>query len=293
MLELREVWGDTPPITIDTFRSWCLDLAEASGLPLGYANPYAPELAERAPSVDPSFGLHTPSLGEAGTGGFVEFGASDVAQFVPRPAWALWLTSGHIEALGGANRIRREAPVAVVIERASGLWLQLTEDPFDIIDGKLRDLAEFLAPVIPSIDQLRGSALRSGAGWVAAPSFGEADHYLDYTGPAFEFEEGVIEWMDRDRVIHVVLREEPADAARVALERLVDAWCAWTVSELGADAECMIEGAIGWNPRRLSVMVSMGSDVGVVLREFGRRLAGWAARWQISIERWVVGEVEE
>jgi hypothetical protein len=69
-------------------------------------------------------------------------------------AGARALRQGHIGALGGAVRVKREAPVAQVIERPGGMWLVLTADPWAIADGVLDSFERYLAPIIPSLDAL-------------------------------------------------------------------------------------------------------------------------------------------
>jgi hypothetical protein len=61
--------------------------------------------------------------------------------------WGNFLSAGHVELLGGHSAVK-QAPVAVVKQIANGYYLQLTEDMNDIDRIKLRQLKEFLRPVL-------------------------------------------------------------------------------------------------------------------------------------------------
>lgn len=70
------------------------------------------------------------------------------------PAWDTFLGGALVNRLGGADRIRHEAPVAVVADLpGGGLHLRLTEtpEPWGSRDWlqQNRSLAKFLAPVLP------------------------------------------------------------------------------------------------------------------------------------------------
>lgn len=82
------------------------------------------------------------------------FGESARQKYVPSIGWAVWLTQGHIRALGGSERISAVAPVRKVYRERTGVWLELSESPWRITEEDLYSLETYLAPVIPSIGDL-------------------------------------------------------------------------------------------------------------------------------------------
>ena len=68
--------------------------------------------------------------------------------------WGNILSGEHIEQLGGVERIKTEAPCVMVKSIGTPerplLYLQLTEDINDFSDEKLKELREFLKPILPT-----------------------------------------------------------------------------------------------------------------------------------------------
>lgn len=67
--------------------------------------------------------------------------------------WGNLLGPGHIERLGGFERIKNEAPGEVVADLSDGrgelVYLQLSPNPDAVSDDDLSALKKFLAPVLP------------------------------------------------------------------------------------------------------------------------------------------------
>lgn len=68
--------------------------------------------------------------------------------------WGTVLTAGHLERLGGADRVVRDAPAheVRVFERTEGspaVFIQLTEDIMDVPDDALRALKRYFEPILP------------------------------------------------------------------------------------------------------------------------------------------------
>jgi hypothetical protein len=67
--------------------------------------------------------------------------------------WGNLLSTTHVEALGGAARVRAEAPCHFLQELAEGLWfLQLTPDLDDISDEALAALKAYFEPLLPKAE---------------------------------------------------------------------------------------------------------------------------------------------
>lgn len=62
--------------------------------------------------------------------------------------WGNFLNFNHVDILGGEQALSR-APVALVERLENGWYLQLTDDINDIDRGRLHELRDFLAPVLP------------------------------------------------------------------------------------------------------------------------------------------------
>ena len=67
--------------------------------------------------------------------------------------WAVLLTAGHLDRLGGVTRVRREAPCAAVedVGRPSGgpaVLCLVTDSPLDLDHERVRAWRRFLAPVL-------------------------------------------------------------------------------------------------------------------------------------------------
>jgi len=66
--------------------------------------------------------------------------------------WGNFLSADHIRALGGAERVVREAPCHLIETLAPGLmYLQLTPSVEEFDDQQLAELGEFLSPCLPAV----------------------------------------------------------------------------------------------------------------------------------------------
>jgi hypothetical protein len=129
----------------DRFIELSQSLAMASGLPVGILS---------SPALPGELYSTTTQLEQDLHAGGVRFEASLRERYLPGLAWAVWITAGHIAALGGRERIVESAPVARVLQFETGLWLQLTEDPWSISACELNRFAQFVQPIMPSLADL-------------------------------------------------------------------------------------------------------------------------------------------
>ena len=83
------------------------------------------------------------------------FGPNALERYVRGPGWGLWLTTRHIDLLGGIERMKAEAPVLLVEPRGEGVWLQLTLDPWAVTEEALERFADYLKPLTPTVELLR------------------------------------------------------------------------------------------------------------------------------------------
>jgi hypothetical protein len=137
--DIRDDWSQLEWETV--IRHWLLSEAVAVSASYGYATfDYDP------PSGQSPYEIWA-GLAQAQTLG-------DVATQVRGYYWGNLLTRGHPAKLGGADRTRMEAPVAIVetVELGSetGLYLQLTEHESEVTDQGLRQLRRFLSPLLPA-----------------------------------------------------------------------------------------------------------------------------------------------
>jgi hypothetical protein len=73
--------------------------------------------------------------------------------------WANFLSTGHIDRLGGVEQVKRDAPVAVAEERVVNkevqMYLQLTDHVWNVSEGELIALRKYLQPLLPAGRQRR------------------------------------------------------------------------------------------------------------------------------------------
>jgi hypothetical protein len=62
--------------------------------------------------------------------------------------WAVLLTEGHLDRLGGVSRVRRAAPCARLAPAGAGLLCVLTESPLELDEERVLAWRAFLAPVL-------------------------------------------------------------------------------------------------------------------------------------------------
>lgn len=69
--------------------------------------------------------------------------------------WALLLTGGHVERLGGEQRFIRTSPcedIVTVDQAGEPVWLcRLTNDPLELTSARMQEWREALEPVLPEI----------------------------------------------------------------------------------------------------------------------------------------------
>lgn len=71
--------------------------------------------------------------------------------------WGNMLSAGHIEKLGGIERIKREAPayrVAEIKDGGNGIFLQATPRIESAAPGEMDDLQNYLSPLLPAANRL-------------------------------------------------------------------------------------------------------------------------------------------
>jgi hypothetical protein len=119
-----------------------------------------------------------------------------------------------------------EAPVARVVERPAGLWLELTGSPFDVPDEALERLEGFLAPILPTVEQVLeadGEVSRPVPAGAGAGRATRADGYADYGGPPV-----ALEWLwneeGLDLTFNVHFASRPVGEAERAFLRAVRSW---------------------------------------------------------------------
>jgi hypothetical protein len=113
-----------------------------------------------AAKLDAAFGYITPDVAAPNANPYAAaFGLSEtevrIDRFLLGYYWGTILSSGHIAALGGLDRVEREAPCVRVetFRAASGgslVFLQLTETIDAFSDAELRRLRDFLQPLLPA-----------------------------------------------------------------------------------------------------------------------------------------------
>jgi hypothetical protein len=196
----------------EQWRDHALRLGESSGVVQGLA--ITPAMPERYRYDMTPMEMRRIALGPKG-----------LKRYLRQPAWALWLTECHIDALGGRDRLRREAPVHLVVERERGMWVELTDDPLEIPVGRWTEFEAYLAPVLANEEQVRAADPPNVPEAVVVrrqPIGGQPtldDAYPNYTGPPTS-----AIWMttaEDSLGIHVELGEGPSDRAADSLNRAI------------------------------------------------------------------------
>ena len=187
----------------------------------------------------------------------------------------------------------REAPVARVVERPAGLWLELTGSPFDVPDEALERLEGFLAPILPTVEQVLeadGEVSRPVPAGAGAGRATRADGYADYGGPPV-----ALEWLwneeGLDLTFNVHFASRPVGEAERAFLRAVRSWYDAGVRgryrPRGAlRGEGVLHGRteVDWDGDVARWRVDVGDSDGVAaVQELARRLGGWAAKWGCPI----------
>jgi hypothetical protein len=284
-------FGDRPLLGVDEYVARCVELAEVSRLAQGLLLPWAParRLAAGQTRVD-----------ELAMRARISIGPRALAQFSRGPGWGVWLTDGHVRGLGGRDALEH-APVARVVERLGGVWLELTESPFAIPDHALRALESFLAPILPTVDDLRAAdqgtqVTQSTAVSVQPPS--ESDAYAEYWGPLVP-----VTWRANpagapELVVNVDLHQPPSPDAAAALGRAAKSWCLAGAAGRYRPARANVRSGgfraisdVTWDGSTARWYVDPGSaDVAVAVADLARRLGGWMAAWGQRIAAVRLGE---
>ena len=287
------------PLSEREFVDWCLAGAEASGTAQALLVPHEPpRLVADQTEIERS--LLAPLMARAGRHGF---GPLALQRFARGAGWGLWLTEQHIAGLGGRDRVAREAPVARVLDRPAGVWLELTDSPWDAPDEALHRLEYFLAPIIPSADQVV-AADPPALPPKRPPRVTRADCYPSHAGDPVR-----PEWLpgrgsaEDDLTLNVHLPRRPAAPAIRAFERLVEAWCAdGAEGAFPSDRATDEPGGfhsrtdLEWEAGSSGVVARWSADVGGAdidyaraIVELGRRLAGWTSKYGCPVEAFRVG----
>lgn len=273
-------FSERPPLTEAEFVDLSLAGAEASGFPQGLLVP-----ARLVKGEAPRFFAGRTQLEYEMMPKVVDFGPRALEQFARGPGWALWLTGGLIEGLGGRERVIR-APVARVVERPSGLWLEATKSPWDFTEEKAAEIEAYLAPVLPTAEQVLAADAPQPSQVRPANHPTAEDEYRDYAGSPVRRE-----WLptasegDVDHTFNVHLAASPSGDGTSALERAVMAWYDAGVEEAFPPGGFHYIDGPAWDGAVARWFVDMGyADAGAAFSDLARRLGGWSVRWRCPIE---------
>lgn len=245
-------------------------------------------LALATSSMATQGGVSTPAMPEQYRSTMTEMerraiglGPNGLKRYLRQPHWAVWLTSGHLEVLGGRDRVAREAPVYRALQRGSGLWLELTADPLDIPDATWARWEEYLGPLVPTEEAVRqADPPQPRTAPVDRPTV--ADSYADFVGPALP-----AKWLPTgyDSLgIHVHLSRAPSAKAAQALNRAVWAW--YEAGAHGGFPGGGFHDLVGpwWDPSAAHWTVDLGfADAEASTNDLLQRLAGWSATWDTPV----------
>jgi hypothetical protein len=274
-IDVSAQFGEPPHPDVAEIVALCREVARGAGLAAGLL---------LAPDVPRGRRVRFTALETAAIQRGDRFGAAAVRRYLWGVGWAVWLTEGHLEALGGRARVLREAPVANVIESPEGLWLEASASPWDMPDAAWARLEAYLAPLLPTPDNAPALDRPPPAAAQEPPT--ESDRYSDYAGPSPPHpwlpSEGV------DLAINVHLARRPRAAAARALARALEAWYAAGSqgaypSGWGADSFHDLRGP-DWQGRVARWNLDCGSaDPEAAAEDLLRRLGGWSERWGCPI----------
>jgi hypothetical protein len=129
--------------------------------------------------------------------------------------WQNLLSRGHVEALGGVERVMRRAPVARAVDLSTDenmlVSLQLTDDLFSMTGDDVDRLAAYLAPVLPVREPVSPDlAMHRRVRGRAQPQSPPTKVKRSSTTP--------------DVVVTLVFRTVPDARTREKLEQTVDGW---------------------------------------------------------------------
>jgi hypothetical protein len=223
--------------------------------------------------------------------------------------WANVLSARHIGRLGGMQRIRADAPAAVVEDLSDGAatlaWVQLTKSVLDVPVAELAALRAFFTPVLPGAGR-RGrdetaepATTRATVGFVAA-----VRNAFGGEAPNEQFmphEEAVTLPIERtpsfdenypDVAFTLTLREQPSGGERERLERLLDGWYEVAVHGGFAGHVHNMSGIhLGEDEGRPTVewTVDFGDASDQALDALLRALEDFLSQEGLAVERFVLG----
>jgi hypothetical protein len=243
---------------------------------------------------------YEPPVRSAGSNEFesrgTQYGPKALGRFARHAGWGMWLTAGHLAGLGGKERMLREAPVARIEDHVNGLWMELTSSPWDVPDDALRRLEEFLDPILAkSREEVRAADPELIKPERRMPEYGlptPQDKYSRYKGPPVEWR-WLPETGEDELVLNLHLREAPSKQGASALARAVLAWYNAGSDEAFEGGGFHDIGGPNWDGPVVRWNVDLGfADAESAVTDLARRLGGWAAKWQGSVESLRLG-IEE
>lgn len=265
--------GDDPLcLSVDEFVASTLDLLEAGGFPQAAMLPgrsamwHVVDRVRLGPRLLNDY-LHGETVG-----------------------WGTWLTAGHLERLGGRDRVLADAPAARIEVRPGGVWLEATESPFQCELADVIALSQFLAPLFITQEQawqldpvyfyVPGQEADAGDSGSTASA---ADRY-----PGDDHGRVVVDGLERlamDTTLTVYFAVDPSDDARDAVGRAMIAWYADGADEAFGDGFHDINGP-SVDRGEATWTIDFGhSDAVTAIDDLSRRLANWAHTWSIPIEK--------
>ena len=288
--------GQAPPVlSLDEYLEVCRAACAATGMPQGRLVPYGVAgLIGGQTSHERELFHAVVLLGRPSS----DYGPAALERFARGSAWALWLTDGHIQRLGGWERVSQDAPAARVERRPGGVWLELTESPWDVPAEALSRLDSFLRPILPTAAELVAADPELPLPSRRPPRVTATDRYRSFTGADVG-----VEWIGGEEdgfTVNVHLARRPSAAAVRSLERLAHAW--YLEGAEGRFAPPLARGVDpsgfhnqtppDWDGRVVRWNVDLGGaqvDVRAATGELGRRLAAWSEKTGCEVKALRIG----
>lgn len=222
----------------------------------------------------------------------VRWGPQAFKSYVRGLGWGMWLTAEHIAALGGVVSIRERAPVSRVEEHASGVWLELTDSPWEMPDLLLDRLEAFLLPIIPDARNIaRAAAKREVSKGRAASkltTIGNSENVHEPFGAA----PPRIEWLQTpgsDIVINIHLAQTLTSQQAESLLEVVANWYAdGLVGRFGPGFHSILGPTWDGTIVRWSVDVGFAA-VNHAIEDLATRLGAWVPGTGVRIEAVRIG----
>jgi len=228
-----------------------------------------------------------------GLAGPCGFGPDALRRYVIGPAWGILLSAAHVRALGGSDEVHAAAPVAAVRDAGKGLWLEATALPNDDdVLEHLVDVARFLDPLIPSVDDvhaINGSDPAIGSGRSQPnPPPRTRSWRRDADTPEVEVEVGSAEYelsftVEFDRRVEQTERDQ--------IDELLAEW--FDDGLEGRFGGSFHDGYRGtWTTTGVITNADWGSqpvDPGAAVSDLARRLFGWGVESSTAPPKIVIG----